>query len=159
MHFIKCTPCMFFSLNVVYISNCFSCMICSTVHWSRLPLCVALCVPLVPLYKCACYLKLIHLNSSPWPCRTDFSWYSCSSCSSRSLAVSRCPETDREKYSYICMCIFMWCIVGVYGVPAPWGPNTNSKSRGGPSWNGGGEESTDNIILGTGHKGGSRWNY
>lgn len=136
------------------------CIFCSTVLWLRLPLCVALCVPLVALYKCACYLKLIHLNSSPWPCRTDFSWYSCSSCSSRSSAVSRCPQKQTENgYIFLYMCIFPRYIVAAYGFPAPWGPNTNSKSHGGPSWNGGGEDSTDNIILGTGHKGGSRWNY
>lgn len=59
----------------------------------------------------------------------------------------------------IYMCIFIRYIVAVYGLPAPWGPNSNGKPLGGPSWNGGGDESTDNIILGTGHKNGNRWNY
>lgn len=49
--------------------------------------------------------------------------------------------------------------VAVYGLPAPWGPNSNGKPLGGPSWNGGGEDSTDNIILGTGRKNGNRWQY
>ncbi|KAH8420981.1 hypothetical protein KR222_000434, partial [Zaprionus bogoriensis] len=61
---------------------------------------------------------------------------------------------EQNQCIYLYMCIFT--IAAVYGLPAPWGPNTNGKPFGGPSWNGGGEESTDNIILSS-NKVNNRW--
>ncbi|XP_030387704.1 uncharacterized protein LOC115634249 [Scaptodrosophila lebanonensis] len=41
-------------------------------------------------------------------------------------------------------------------LPLSWGPSANRGPIGGPAWNGGDAETTDNIIL---HSKGGKWHY
>ncbi|EDW72595.2 uncharacterized protein Dwil_GK19305 [Drosophila willistoni] len=50
---------------------------------------------------------------------------------------------------YIGVLLLWLCVTlvsSVFGLPA-WGPAANRGPIGGPSWNGGPDQSTDNIIL------------
>ncbi|KAH8355311.1 hypothetical protein KR093_010757, partial [Drosophila rubida] len=46
-------------------------------------------------------------------------------------------------------------LLAVYG--KPWGPSSNTGPIGGPAWNGG--DTTDNIILHSNSRSGSKWRY
>ncbi|KAH8258368.1 hypothetical protein KR038_010208 [Drosophila bunnanda] len=56
-------------------------------------------------------------------------------------------------------------IGGGHAQPWRWGPASNSGPIGGPAWNGGNDESTDNIIIHSnggvnrGNGGGGKWHY
>ncbi|XP_017093462.2 uncharacterized protein [Drosophila bipectinata] len=56
--------------------------------------------------------------------------------------------------------LFLWlccALLGVRGQPWRWGPASNSGPIGGPAWNGGSNETTDNIVIHS--NGGGKWRY
>ncbi|XP_017123587.1 uncharacterized protein LOC108143582 [Drosophila elegans] len=58
--------------------------------------------------------------------------------------------------------LLLWlcfAILTVQGNPWRWGPASNSGPVGGPAWNGGEDESTDNIIYRSKGNGNGKWRY
>ncbi|KAH8279270.1 hypothetical protein KR026_005374, partial [Drosophila bipectinata] len=63
-------------------------------------------------------------------------------------------STNCELFIYI---LFLLVGDAVRGQPWRWGPASNSGPIGGPAWNGGPDETTDNIVIHS--NGGGKWRY
>ncbi|XP_017051068.1 uncharacterized protein LOC108094808 [Drosophila ficusphila] len=63
-----------------------------------------------------------------------------------------------SKHIAVLLLWLCFAVLSVYGNPRwHWGPASNSGPIGGPAWNGGEDESTDNIIIHSNGKG--KWRY